>query len=195
MSENEILEVYGKINNALKFFDDKISKTTDEEEKDDLLKFRGLIKETIKDILDYCMSVFIRLSNDKINCDKGQVNEYGEKENRRRIYHNALISSIKLADNICKKYEIEPIFGKFGSFEKDTSPLFARDFTAEASLKRKEIAVWALYIVTYALTKSTSLTKGFINKETKASDELDEIYKCISINDMTNMFNDKIRSM
>lgn len=195
MSEHEVIEVYERINNAIKYFDDKIKESTNEEEKDTLIKFRGIIKETAREIVDYVMSVFIYLNGGKINVEKGYIGVYGEKDSKRRINHNALICALKLADNICNKYEIKPIYGNFGEFEKDTSPLLGSNFTESASLKRQEISRWALYVVTYAMTKDTKVTTGYIKKEEYATEELNQLYNCISIGDLNDMLDDSIRGM
>jgi len=195
MSDNEVLEVYERINKAIKFFDDKINASTNEEEKNILIKFKGYIKETIKDISDYVKSVFLYLHNDQINAEKGYIGDHSEKDIQRRINHNALITGLKLADNICNKYGLEPIFGNFGEFENDTSPLLGKTFTESASNKRKEISRWAIYVVTYAMTKETHVATGYIKREEKASEELTELYNCISIDDLNEMVDNSVRGM
>lgn len=190
MNVTEIRGVYERINNIQSILEKQIKEGHDKDINELLLEN---VNNTVKQMIEYAKTVFMQFNKDIYNDSDSYRNAHFEKDQNRRITHNSLIVSLALLDRICAKYDAPKVYGNFGKYEEDSSPLTGNTFGSEESEKRREINRWTLYVITYALTEETNLINKYLEEDSKAKEELTGIYSEIDSTEMNDMVSNNIK--
>ncbi len=124
-------EILKRIINVKQVLKDKLAIETDKDEREFIEMDIKSINKLFDSLADYTKAAFV---DEEKNANlKGlmerckDIEEYHYKfeeiEKSRKMKHDKLIISLKMADQICELNGVEPIYGELGKYKNDTSEL------------------------------------------------------------------------
>lgn len=154
---SEVDSTLRRIKNAKKFAEEKLKTAKTVEEREDAEDLRDFVNKLVTQMCEYTESVFrdntknLTRSQLSKEMDRKEFQDYCEGlERNRKISHDALITQVKMTDELCEELGIEPIYGKLPErFKNDTSLLMGsknreKDGVVET---RHAIADWTWDVV------------------------------------------------
>lgn len=199
---SEVDSTLKRIRNARKVAEEKLKSATTLEEREDAKDLKDYVEKLVDQMCKYTETVFrdnkknytrTQLMN---NMDRKDYQVYCEEiERARKVNHDALITQVRMTDDMCEYMGVEPIYGRLPEkYKKDSSLLMGTENRGKEGVveTRHAIADWA-WDVTIGSTVALyiDISELNYNQNKEDMDKIADTYhqKFGAKNDAKNMIN------
>ena len=150
---SEVDATLRRIKKAREFAEKKIKNATTQEEREDAEDLKDYIERLVDQMCKYTETVFrdskknFTRSQLMKNMDRKDYQTYCEEiERARKVNHDALITQVRMTDDMCEYMGIDPIYGKLPEkYKKDSTLLMGAENRGKDGVveTRHAIADWA----------------------------------------------------
>lgn len=200
MEKNNIEKFYDNYKNVIQVIQELKQKASKEELKQ-LEIYEKSLKALIFAMVEYVKIVFatvIYKTDEEYKSQEDFLVKSHEVNQSRIIYHNDLISKIKLADMICKRLDCEPLYGELGKFCDNADPLLQKTpqdkslMSQEAKDKRQETFRWACNVILLSLARNKAEEYSDFITNPQSFRIVADFYKYLGLSEIYENFDNKI---